>query len=64
MYLQLNAPEHIDVRACYAVVTTGVKHITSGDVEWCGAGFDGGRFTACLPGHVERGNRYSIECCV
>lgn len=61
MPVRLQARQHIDIRTCYVDVTRG-KPINSGDVEWCGAGFDGARFTACVPGYVKRDNSRSVKC--
>jgi hypothetical protein len=62
MHLERQARKHIDVGSGCVISRAVIKHTSSGDVEWCGAGVDGARFTACVPGHVERGNRYAIEC--
>jgi hypothetical protein len=40
VHLELQAREHIDVHSCCVFGRALVNDTNSGDVEWCGIGFD------------------------
>jgi hypothetical protein len=66
MYFELETSEPIDVRSCCVVVNAQCKYTDSRDVEWCPISVDRARFTAGVPGYVERcthcGVQRRVEC--